>query len=73
MIGLTSVRYAILLVLAGQLPKFRLTKLKTLVALLLTVCICGDYDMVLSISIHQDTYEVSLHEDYNLLKCTRTV
>ena len=61
MMGLTSVRYAILLVLAGQLLRFRLTKLKTLVALLLTVCICGDHDVVLPISTPRYVYMKSLY------------
>ena len=34
----------------GQLFRFRLIKFSTLVALLLTVCVCDDHDIVLSIA-----------------------
>ena len=49
-IGRTNVKYAVLLVSDGQLFRFRLIKFSTLVALLLTVCICDDHDIVLSIA-----------------------
>jgi len=48
MIGRTNVRYAVLFVSSGQLYKLLLIKFSTLVALLLTACICDDHDMELS-------------------------
>jgi len=59
--GLTNVKQAVLLVSGGQLFKFCLIKLKTLVALFLTDYICGDHDMILSIA----TYGVPLSQDYS--------
>ena len=49
-IGQTNVKYAVLLVSDGQLFRLRLIKFSTLIALVPTVCICDDHDIVLSIT-----------------------
>ena len=49
-----------------QLFRFRLIKFSTLVALLPTVCICDDHDIVLSKATPKYVYDNSLYRDYDL-------